>query len=53
MSFIKDSATGNGFIDYNDTTGPVTIIANTWTDIPNNGLGITPIQHIALLVLLN
>lgn len=40
MSFIKDSATGNGFIDYNDTTGPVAIVANTWTDIPNNGSGI-------------
>jgi len=29
----------NGFIDYNDTTGAVSIVANTWTDIPNNGLG--------------
>ena len=29
----------NGFIDYNDTTGSFSITANTWTDIPNNGLG--------------
>ena len=30
----------NGFIDYNDTTGIVNIVADTWTDIPNNGLGV-------------
>jgi hypothetical protein len=29
----------NGFIDYNDTTGSFSLTANTWTDIPNNGLG--------------
>jgi len=29
----------NGFIDYNDTTGSVPIIADTWTTIPNNGAG--------------
>lgn len=29
----------NGFIDYNDTTGIINLTANTWTDIPNNGLG--------------
>jgi hypothetical protein len=28
-----------GFIDYNDTTGDVTLSPDTWTDIPNNGLG--------------
>lgn len=28
-----------GFIDYNDTTGAVSITADTWTTIPNNGLG--------------
>ena len=28
-----------GFIDYNDTTGSVLIIADTWTTIPNNGAG--------------
>ena len=28
-----------GFIDYNDTTGPITITAETWTDVPNNGAG--------------
>ena len=29
----------NGFIDYNDTTGIINLTANTWTDIPNDGLG--------------
>jgi hypothetical protein len=33
------NAFNNGFIDYNDTTGIVNIVADTWTDIPNNGLG--------------
>ncbi len=33
------STVQNGFIDYNDTTGIVNITANTWTTIPNNGLG--------------
>ena len=28
-----------GFMDYNDTTGSVSLVADTWTDIPNNGLG--------------
>ena len=28
-----------GFIDYNDTTGDVSITTETWTDVPNNGLG--------------
>ena len=28
-----------GFIDYNDTTGAVSLTADTWTSIPNNGLG--------------
>jgi hypothetical protein len=28
-----------GFIDYNDTTGAISLTANTWTDVPNNGLG--------------
>jgi hypothetical protein len=32
----------NGFIDYNDTSttsSPVTLLADTWTVIPNDGLG--------------
>lgn len=42
--FFKSSGGGgtttqNGFIDYNDTTGTINITANTWTTIPNNGLG--------------
>ena len=28
-----------GFIDYNDTTGAVSLTADTWTDVPNNGSG--------------
>lgn len=28
-----------GFIDYNDTTGSVSLVADTWTTIPNNGQG--------------
>mgnify|MGYP003150266374 CR=1 FL=1 len=26
-----------GFIDYNDTTGTISLLADTWTTIPNNG----------------
>lgn len=29
----------NGFIDYNDTTGAVSLTADTWTTLPNNGAG--------------
>ncbi len=29
----------SGFMDYNDTTGSIPLVANTWTDIPNDGLG--------------
>ena len=29
----------NGFADYNDTTGDVSITADTWTALPNNGAG--------------
>ena len=32
-------STQNGFIDYNDTTGAISILQETWTDIPNNGAG--------------
>jgi hypothetical protein len=38
---VKDKIK-NGFADYNDSstsTTPVTLLANTWTDIPNDGLG--------------
>ena len=36
---IYKSLVLNGFIDYNDTTGGFSITADTWTDLPNNGLG--------------
>lgn len=29
----------SGFIDYNDTTGAISLTSDTWTDVPNNGLG--------------
>ena len=32
-------AADSGVIDYNDTSPDVALAANTWTDIPNNGLG--------------
>ena len=33
------STTKQGFIDYNDTTGSVSLVADTWADVPNNGAG--------------
>ena len=33
------STTKQGFIDYNDTSGDVTLSPDIWTDVPNNGLG--------------
>ena len=29
----------NGFIDYNDTTGSISLVSDTWTTIPNDGQG--------------
>ena len=40
-SFAEAGLLG-GFIDYNDTstgTTPVALVADTWTTIPNDGLG--------------
>jgi hypothetical protein len=40
---LPQSPTTSGFIDYNDTATiatPLNIVANTWTTIPNNGLGV-------------
>jgi hypothetical protein len=44
--FFLDSSGGGGgqvdaqgFIDYNDTTGVINLVADTWTNIPNNGQG--------------
>ena len=39
LTYWELLAMQNGFIDYNDTTGSFSILADTWTDIPNNGLG--------------
>jgi|GEM_PF-2748853 len=30
----------SSWIDYNDTTGAISLVADTWTDIPNDGLGL-------------
>lgn len=37
--FIISPKTKAGFIDYNDTTGEISLLADTWTDVPNNGAG--------------
>ena len=39
---FADAGFLGGFMDYNDTstgTAPITLIADTWTTIPNDGLG--------------
>lgn len=36
---IIDTNPEQGFIDYNDSTGGVAIVADTWTSIPNDGAG--------------
>jgi len=33
------SVANGGFMDYNDTTGAINLLADTWTDVPNNGAG--------------
>jgi len=44
--FLDNSGGGGGlvdaqgFIDYNDTTGSINLVADTWTTIPNNGAGV-------------
>lgn len=38
----NESTTNNGIVDYNDSstsTNPVDLIANVWTDVPNDGAG--------------
>lgn len=35
----SEALSKTGFIDYNDNTGDVTLVADTWTDVPNNGAG--------------
>ena len=43
LTSISEGASGgsvqNGFIDYNDATGTISLTADTWTDIPNDGAG--------------
>jgi hypothetical protein len=39
VDYGADSLYTFGFIDYNDTTGAISLTAETWTDVPNNGLG--------------
>ena len=37
QNLVSESA--GGFMDYNDTTGDVSLTADTWVQIPNDGLG--------------
>ena len=37
--FGRLGARSSGFVDYNDTTGSITLVADTWTDVPNNAAG--------------
>ena len=39
ISIGSEVTSKTGFIDYNDTTGDITLTPDTWTDVPNNGLG--------------
>ena len=39
MFIISPTSVKAGFIDYNDTTGEINLLADTWTDVPNNGAG--------------
>lgn len=39
LASIPGSGLTSGWIDYNDTTGDVAMLADTWTTIPNNGAG--------------
>lgn len=40
LASIPGSGVTSGWIDYNDTTGDVPMLADTWTTIPNNGAGL-------------
>ena len=33
------SALKTGFLDYNNASSPITLVADTWTDVPNDGAG--------------
>lgn len=39
IEYPASDQTPSGFIDYNDTTGSIALVENTWTDIPNDGSG--------------
>ena len=44
LAFSQASGSGAlsqhfGFVDYNDNTGSVSLVADTWTDVPNNKQG--------------
>ena len=44
---LLNSSSKFGFADYNDTSGSVALVADTWTDVPNNTLGaFTNIAHL-------
>ena len=37
---VEEGGGTTGFVDYNDATGSVSLTADTWTDVPNNGAGV-------------
>ena len=39
LSAINTALMRNGFIDYNNTNNPTSLVADTWTTLPNNGAG--------------
>jgi len=39
LTYLQSLRLNHGFVDYNDTTGAVALVADTWTDVPNNTLG--------------
>lgn len=39
VDYVASNNAKSGFADYNDTTGDVSLTADTWTDVPNDTLG--------------
>lgn len=39
VDYVAANSAKSGFVDYNDTTGDVSLTTDTWTDVPNNTLG--------------
>ncbi|PHR23557.1 MAG: hypothetical protein COA36_16635 [Desulfotalea sp.] len=39
IGLVDNTGSTKGFIDYNDATGVISVLADTWTDLPNDGAG--------------